>query len=444
MKNTIFLLILIFTTASVKGQSVFELKKGKKEAFSFTTSANLMIVPATVNGVEMNFILDTGSARSVIFDFVGIDSLNVKKGKVVKYKGAGSEDFFEAYYSPHNVIKIGSHIYNNDAEILMIINASTDFKQRLGVDVNGIIGADFFKQLMVYMDYEKERITVFKQDVKLPRRIRKSVFTSLQLHKNKPYLKSTVVNDKTSYHTNVLIDTGSSDSLWLYSIDSTLFDHPYKGFEDYLGYGLSGDIYGFRSKIDRLKIAGHELEKPTTSFPKISDSIKLKNKSQLTLNVKGSIGGEVLRRFNVFMDYKKERALFMANSSFKEGFYYNMSGLQLKIQGVRLTVSLKSGERRYDDNKLVGDAAFSTSSVKTYKIIPNMVVADVREGSPAYLAGIRKEDLVIEVNGKNGKNLSLKSASKYFYKNPYKIIKLTYQRGESIIKTKFELIPLIE
>ncbi|GAK89824.1 hypothetical protein JCM19297_446 [Nonlabens ulvanivorans] len=40
--------------------------------------------------------------------------------------------------------------------------------------------------------------------------------------------------------------------------------------------------------------------------------------------------------------------------------------------------------------------------------------------------------------------MSLQSINKKFYTNPYSNLKLTVKRGESILKFKIKLIPLIE
>ncbi|MEP3042618.1 PDZ domain-containing protein, partial [Nonlabens ulvanivorans] len=67
-----------------------------------------------------------------------------------------------------------------------------------------------------------------------------------------------------------------------------------------------------------------------------------------------------------------------------------------------------------------------------------------RSNSLAEIAGIRKGDLILKVNSTKSRNMTLQSINKKFYTNPYSNLKLTVKRGESTLKFKFKLIPLIE
>ena len=54
----------------------------------------------------------------------------------------------------------------------------------------------------------------------------------------------------------MLLDSGGSDALWLFENSKKEIKTPKKFFNDILGEGLSGIIYGNRSRIPRLKIGG--------------------------------------------------------------------------------------------------------------------------------------------------------------------------------------------
>lgn len=439
----LLLMLILFVGSLSYGQSGFKLLKGKKESLSFNSSANLIIIPATVNGTKMNFILDTGSSKSVIFDLTGVDSLNIKKGRVVKYRGLGSEFFFEAYYSPENEIIVGEKIRNKSGEILIMENKDYSVSERLGIDVNGIIGTDLFQNFIVEIDYVNERVHFFKNDSKLPRRLRNVKYLDMEIRGNKPYINTELINDNSKVMAKMLVDSGSSDALLLHSIDSTNFKLPVNGFDDYLGYGLTGELFGRRSKIDSFKVSNYVLNKTTVSFPfKDNQDIQEFNDTS-----QGSLGGEILRRFDVIIDYKNSKIAFSPNIFFSEGFYYNMTGIQLKIDGTDLEVSTDDGRwgsALQENTGIKSQVSINNYSIITYKIVPKIIVASVVEGSAAHKAGIRKGDQILRINGRSNENLSLWDANSFFYKNPYSNLKIVYKREDEQYTVKIKLIPIIK
>lgn len=438
----LLVMLILFAGSLSYGQSGFKILKGKKESLSFNSSANLIIIPATVNGTKMNFILDTGSSKSVIFDLTGVDSLNIKKGRVLKYKGLGSEDYFEAYYSPINLIQIGDNIVNKNAEILVMVNKDFSMSKRLGTAVNGIIGTDLFQNLIIEIDYENNRLTAYNPDSNLPRSIRKARYLNMQLKQMKPYISSEIENDNGSIKTNLLLDTGSSDALLLYDLDSTVFNYPKKSFRDYLGYGLTGELYGYRSKVDLLAFDYFKIRRSTVSFISKDDIEEF----SLSIDSNGSIGGEILRRFNIILNYSQGKVAFTPNNSFDEGFYYNMAGIQLKLEGADLVVSKSDGRwSSAKDNYKEHDGQVTIQrTTLTYTMIPKVIVAGVNLNSVAYKAGLREGDQIIKLNGKSGVKLTLNTATSYFFKKPYSDLKITYRRGDVDSDIIIPLIPIIE
>jgi predicted metalloprotease with PDZ domain len=85
----------------------------------------------------------------------------------------------------------------------------------------------------------------------------------------------------------------------------------------------------------------------------------------------GIIGNDILRRFNMILNYAKKEFYFMPNSHYQEGFDYAYSGIEL------------------------------------YMIDGNIILGDVAAGSPAELAGLKEGDEVISINNILGQNLQL-------------------------------------
>lgn len=70
------LVLMVWCSQSIIAQEGFVLPKGKKHGMvDFELVNNLVLIPVTINGADFTFLLDTGSANSVIFSFEAIDSL---------------------------------------------------------------------------------------------------------------------------------------------------------------------------------------------------------------------------------------------------------------------------------------------------------------------------------------------------------------------------------
>ena len=71
--------------------------------------------------------------------------------------------------------------------------------------------------------------------------------------------------------------------------------------------------------------------------------------------------------------------------------------------------------------------------------MPKYIVADVREGSPAALAGVQKGDEVITINGKPCYEYKLYELIKMFSTDEGKRISMELKRGAHFNKVKFFL-----
>ena len=118
-----------------------------------------------------------------------------------------------------------------------------------------------------------------------------------------------------------LIDTGNSDPIWLFESKSDQINIPSKNFNDFLGRGFSGDIHGKRAKISKFSMNGFEFLKPLSSFP---DYVSIKNVRMVEDRL-GSVGGELLKRFNTIFDYKNDKIYLKKNSAYNAPFKYNIS-----------------------------------------------------------------------------------------------------------------------
>src|SRR5699024_3164534 len=116
-----------------------------------------------------------------------------------------------------------------------------------GIPVHGIIGSDFFRDFIVEVNCKRKFIKFYEIST-YDRKCRKCEVAKLYFFDENPYLKEDIKVSGKSLETMLLMDSGLGTALWLYPNEEIPI--PKKHFEDFLGFGLSGSIYGKRGKIE--------------------------------------------------------------------------------------------------------------------------------------------------------------------------------------------------
>lgn len=419
-------------------QPNFEFSKNKvSDKVNFKLVNNLILLPVKVNNVPLTFLLDTGASSSVIFSFEETDSITLKNSQIIQLRGLGKRAPVDALKSEGNTIQIGKATSTNQT-IYVVFDGALSFSSRIGYPVHGIIGADFLKDFVVEIINSREqmRITLPKHYKK--RRCRKCVETTLTFENRKPYVTANFSQDSIKMELNLLIDSGSGDGLWLFENSDERITIPEDAFEDYLGLGINGDIFGKRSKVDTFTIIDFQLENVNTSYPDIGflDIIN-QNKTR-----HGSLGGEILKRFNWTIDYSNKSLILKRNKYFKDPFHYNMSGITLQ-QGGFTIVKERSGVTpdlyKLNQNETLNVFSLNLSSNFELKLKQLFKVAALRPNSPAALAGVRVGDEILEVNNKPAYQYALNELNELFYSKEGKVIRMKILRNGVEQKVKFEL-----
>lgn len=409
---------------------MFQLENAsERQSISFKLLNNLIVFPIEVNGRSLNFILDSGVGATLLFNLYAKDSVMLHNKEKVKLQGLGSEESVEAVLSKGNLFTFGN-IKGYNQSLYLILDDSFDLSSKLGITVHGIIGYEIFKDFVVEINYGTKRINFYNPDNYKHKICKKCETFDLDFFKLKPYIKVGVKLDSVSSKTipvKLLIDSGGSDALWLFENSHPHILSPKKFFNDFLGEGLSGAVYGKRSKIEALLIGKFELKNPTVSFP---DSLSISNALEFEER-NGSLGASVLKRFNVAFDYKNKKISLKKGSYFKEPFNYNMSGIELVYNGKQLVK-----EQNYASIGLADDKANKQNTVildynYKYTFKPSYKIHSIQEGSPAYNAGLIAGDIVIKINGKFTYELSLDEIiGKFFQKENTKISLVVERNGK--------------
>lgn len=428
-----FLALLNLTSAQDLG---FATHAEKKTVVHFQLINNLIFIPVNVNGVNLTFLLDSGVAETILFSLDDKEVL-FKNTEKVKFAGLGETVDLYGLKSVKNEVKIGKDFEDHAHTIFLILNEEFNFSSHVGIPVNGIIGFNFFKNHQVKIDYISKKITIYNDDNYFNRKKRRFEAFDISIEGKKPYMMASVKMSKEAKPSKLLLDLGNSDAIWLFPklIKDFVYNRP--NIQDYLGRGFNGDIYGKRSRIKELSIGDFTLEKPLTAMP---DEYSIQHLS-IAKDRKGSIGNEVLRRFTVIFDYPNSKIYLKKNRNFNEPFLFNMSGLDIKQDGMQWekdVVQVKTENNTKNDG---GIQVYNAENAIKYKFTlkPIFSIAAVRENSPAFRAGIKKDDTILEINNRKASTFSLQDILNLLKSSEGRNISFKIQRKFEILKLNFTL-----
>lgn len=427
----------LLTSLSLMAQGDFLIDKHSgKVTIPFKLINNLIFIPIKVNGIELNFLLDSGVEETILFSMEERQEVSFHNIQKIKLRGLGSEEEIEGLKSTNNVLE--SHGLKSSNHLLYIIlDQSFNLSSHIGIPVNGIIGYKFFKNNIVEINYQKKRVVIHANDEqtkqKLDKRFKRVPIT---IERSKPYIYATAIVDENKVPAKLLIDIGNSDAFWIF--ENKKIKLPKKNFPDFLGKGFSGDIEGHRAKIDNFLIDDFNFKKPIVSFP---DSTSIRNVKMVPDRI-GSVGGEVLKRFTVVLDYAGKKMYLKKNSKFSEPFTYNKSGITVQhngLQWVQETVHLEMVKVASTLDEVANNEKKDGNFRYKFSLKPVYEIVNIRKNSAAEKCGLQKGDIIVSINKNAPYKYTLQQINTLLKSEEDIWINLEVERNSLILKFRFKL-----
>ncbi|MEQ8217515.1 MAG: PDZ domain-containing protein [Arenibacter sp.] len=417
----------------------FELPAGEKfQKVKFELVNNLIIIPIEVNGAELSFILDSGVNKPILFNLSDKDSIQINNVSEIVIKGLGEGEPIDALSSDTNIFKIGK-AFNKDQLLYVVMDKELNLSPRLGLPVHGIIGYDLFRDFVVEINYSSKYLKLHDPDLYISKKSSKVRTIPLRIVQNKAYVKGHVfIEDKRGIPVELLIDSGSSDAVWLFEDLEKGLGVPKKNYLDFLGQGLSGSIYGKRTKIDGINLGGFQLRDAKTAFP----DLQYFNSITSFGNRNGSLGGEVLKRFTLVFNYGNRTLSLRKNALFNRPFDFNLSGIDIQHNGMRyISESLADagGVVLADSGKSFGDVQILFENMTRLSMVPEIIVSGIRAGSPGHKAGLQEGDVILAVNGKKVHHYKLQQILHMLNEKDGKRVKVLVERYQKDILISYVL-----
>lgn len=372
----------------------------------FEYANGFLVVNVTFNEVfPLRFIFDTGAEHTILSKREITDLLNIDYQRRFPILGADLSTELYAYLAQGVNLQVGG-IKALNQSILVLENDYFHFEEYTGVNVQGILGSDFFRRFIVKVNYRQSTISLYDPQYFSPPG-RDYITLPIEVNRNKPYLNATInLHPDTSIQVRLLIDTGAGLALLLHTDTHPGLKMPEKVIPSNLGAGLGGFLLGYMGRVHKLEFEPFVFREVTSQFQNLPSGLD----SSFINQRNGIIGNEILRRFTVVIDYLQEKAYLEPNRSYKDEFIHDRSGINLVAGGINL-------------NEFI-----------IYGIIP---------GSPAARAGLIRGDRILSINGIPASFLDLEGANRRFLKHVGKKVCLKVLRGNTRFHVTFKLRDLI-
>jgi hypothetical protein len=289
--------------------------------------------------------------------------------------------------------------------LLVLEEDYLELRNQLGTDVHGILGYELFSRFIIQVDYQRKIMTLMLPEKFKPKK--KFDVIPIRIQDTKPYMLAPVsINSTHSLNAKLLIDTGASHGLLLKPETDERIHLPERNVPNIIGRGLGGIITGRTGRIQSIEIGNYIINNALANFPDsssyLNDTLKFE---QIDRN--GTLGGEILSRFNLIFNFPQEKIYIKKNSDFKKQFYFNLSGLNIKAKGAQLNV---------------------------------FEITDVRPSSSAFHAGVQPGDLIVRVNNLDVTDLHLNEINGLLNSKPGKKVRLEVKRNNQTMQFDFRLI----
>ena len=305
---------------------------------------------------SLNFILDTGSGG------ISLDSTTCER---LKIKSSPSDRTIRGIAGIRTVRFVYNqklHLPNLDVDSLNFhVNDYEILTAAYGEQIDGIIGFSFLSRYIVKIDYDSSKIHVYSRgSMKYPRGgfLLRPILSTLPIQVAR-------IHDEREINSRFYFDTGAGLCLLLSSDfvdDSSLLSKKKKPVLTQ-GEGLGGKMEMKLTTVRDFKLGPYRFKKvPTYIF---DDNYNVTAYPYLG----GLIGNDILRRFNIIINYDRRDIYLQPNTHFRDPFDYSYTGLGI------------------------------------YKIDGEVRVIDIMPGSPAEKAGFIPGDIIMAMNNNFSKNV---------------------------------------
>jgi len=390
MKKLLFLILLASLARTSRAQEEFIEPSRFLTSFDFIQlTGGVVILQGRVDSFPdtLNFILDSGSGGISLdsttvdyFGLKGIPSNRTIRG-IAGIKQVSFLNNLKLHLPRLTIDSLNFHI--NDYGILTSV---------YGEKIDGIIGYSVLSRYILKINYDSSKIEFWtKGSLRYPRGgyLLRPIINTLPV-------QTARVKDGITINSRFLFDMGAGLNMMLttdFIKDSSLL-HKKRKFFNKQAEGLGGKIDMTMTVIKEVKLGPYRFRNvPIYVF---EDKYNITSYPYLG----GLIGNDLLRRFNVILNYDRRDIYLIPNSHYNEPFDYSYTGIELYLENGQI------------------------------------ILGDVAEDSPAAAVGLQEGDVVIAINRNFTQSLQQFKAA---LQNAGDRLKIIIRRNEELLEFNFKV-----
>ncbi|HEV3048743.1 MAG TPA: aspartyl protease family protein [Longimicrobium sp.] len=358
----------------------------------FRSPSNLIILEGAIGeSGPMTFLLDSGAGRTVL-DAPVVDSLGLRvtgQGRAVGASGA-----VPVRVVANVPVRLGG------VELLLPTAVAFPFAElepALGMDADAVVGHELFMRYVVQIDYAAGTLRLFDPATFVAPQ---APWLPLTVRGNAAFVPVRIDVDGRTLEARLRLDTGSGGAVTL----TAPFVRAHglasgTGLTSGASWGVGGRSREVNRVLERLTLGELALQAPTATLSQDTAGVLSGSEGD------GLLGGEVLRRFTVTLDYGRGRMYLQPNARLDEPFRRGLAGMGIFAL---------------------------PPDFRTFRL------THVDEGSPAAAAGLRADDVIEAVDGRPAGEMDLQQLRDLF-RLPGTSYTLTIRRGDERIEARIVL-----
>lgn len=342
----------------------------------------LISVPVMINGQgPFQMLLDTGAPLVVLRDTALIGTLKLNVAGQARVGGAGDGEMQVAPFVTGLTATLGALEVKNASGIVTSLPDAIP-----GVD--GVIGGPLFRHAVVHVDFDAGVIR-FHDPASPPNVVGDTI--PLRVAPNgHVFIPGRITVNGVGRELDLHLDTGARQAFALAPASlKQMRVKPRASIQTITGFGSRGMGHGSLIRSDTLRIGRTALTNVTTTVPNNEPADE------------GRVGIQVLRRFNLVIDYPGRRLILAPRANVKDPFNATTTGIVLKpalpgsARAVAYVVSASPAEQA---GILVGDTIATVGGRDVGGFDPEALERELLQAAPgtALVIGTRRGGQSIE------------------------------------------------
>jgi hypothetical protein len=351
---------------------------------------NHVFVPVALDGHVLRFLLDTGGVNLV----AGAAARRIGLASVgaMEARGPGAQSVGSGFARVER-LEVGGAVAL-ERQLLRVIDMP-GFDEVEGLRVDGVLGVELFKRLVVQVDYARRELLLADPAAFAPPPSAESL--PLAFFGHFPGVEGVLDGVPGQFW----LDTGNRGGLVLHApfVEAHgLAERCRASAVTTIGWGIGGRAQGRLARGGRLALGGLHVDGPVLRLPLADDG------PLAMRHVAGNIGGEILCRFVVAFDYSRRVVHLAPNADAGRPFAADRSGLWVNAhpQGA--------------------------------------VVMAAMAGGPADQAGVRVDDVIVRIGAASASEIGLAALRERLAESPAGArVAMTLRRGEETVEVALSL-----